>query len=105
MSYLNEYIGKNVMIVGKVIQLRGDTATLDSEGQVQIQLNRESHLSAGHGALVIGKVQPDMSIKVLTAQDLGTGDYQAVYRATVEATHSLKHLFMNEAGGGGMMMH
>ena len=42
MSYLNDYIGKNVMIVGKVMQLRGDTATLDSEGQVQIQLNRVS---------------------------------------------------------------
>jgi replication factor A3 len=72
-TYLASYIGKNVIVVGKVIQLRGDEATLDADGTINAQLNRDAHLSAGNGVQVIGKVNPDMSIKVLTSLDLGPG--------------------------------
>jgi hypothetical protein len=41
-SYLSSYIGKNVIVVGKVIQLRGDEATLDAEGTINAHLNRVS---------------------------------------------------------------
>ncbi|KAF5668120.1 single-stranded DNA binding protein [Fusarium heterosporum] len=61
-AYLDNFVGRVVMLVGKVTQLRGDQATLDSEGTVTVLLNR-----------VIGKVNPDLSIKVLTSRDLGTG--------------------------------
>jgi replication factor A3 len=39
-SYLSSYIGKNVIVVGKVIQLRGDEATLDADGSINAHLNR-----------------------------------------------------------------
>ena len=71
--YLNSYVGRNVMVVGKVLQLRGQTATLDADGNVTAELNRESHLMAGNVAQLIGRVNPDLSLKVLSSTDLGTG--------------------------------
>jgi len=71
-AYLDNFVGKVVMLVGKVTQLRGDQATLDSEGTVTVLLNRDAHLSNGNAVQVIGKVNPDLSIKVLTSRDLGT---------------------------------
>ncbi|RBR25124.1 uncharacterized protein FIESC28_02032 [Fusarium coffeatum] len=71
--YLDNFVGKVVMLVGKVTQLRGDQATLDSEGTVTVLLNRDAHLSNGNAVQVIGKVNPDLSIKVLTSRDLGSG--------------------------------
>ncbi len=35
--------------------------------------SQEAHLSAGNGVQIIGKVNPDLSIKVLSSIDLGTG--------------------------------
>jgi len=45
--YLNNYVGKNVMIVGKVLQLRGDMATLDADGNVTAHLNRVCSVRTG----------------------------------------------------------
>lgn len=42
-AYLDNFVGKVVMLVGKVTQLRGDQATLDSEGTVTVLLNRVSY--------------------------------------------------------------
>jgi hypothetical protein len=130
-SYLDNFVNRHVLLVGKVTQLRGEQATLDSEGTVTVILNRvrvylasicllqtsssyfrtqpaalrvcarknihppyrhgtplqtiyrtkpltssfikESHLANGNAAQVIGKVNPDLSIKVLSAKDLGPG--------------------------------
>lgn len=41
-QYLDNYVGRNVMIVGKVVQLRGDTAIIDADGNVTAHLNRVS---------------------------------------------------------------
>jgi replication factor A3 len=41
-AYLNSYVGKNVIIVGKVIQLRGDEALIDADGNITAHLNRVS---------------------------------------------------------------
>lgn len=41
-QYLDNYVGRNVMIVGKVVQLRGDTAVVDADGNVTAHLNRVS---------------------------------------------------------------
>ncbi|XDG02216.1 hypothetical protein ABKA04_001831 [Annulohypoxylon sp. FPYF3050] len=70
-TLMDSYVGQNVIIVGKVVQLRGDTAFLEADGQVQANLNRDCHLMVGNGAQIIGKVNPDLSIKVLNAIDLG----------------------------------
>ncbi|KAK2759670.1 replication factor A protein 3 [Colletotrichum kahawae] len=72
-QYLDNYVGKNVMLVGKVVQLRGDSAVLDADGNVTAILNRDVHLTNGNGAQIVGKVNPDLSIKVLSSRDLGSG--------------------------------
>lgn len=41
-AYLNSYVGRNVMIVGKVIQLRGEEALIDADGNITAYLNRVS---------------------------------------------------------------
>jgi replication factor A3 len=40
--YLDSFVGRHVLLVGKVTQLRGEQATLDSEGTVTVVLNRVS---------------------------------------------------------------
>lgn len=93
-SYLDNFVGRVVTIVGKVTQLRGDQATIDADGVVTILLNRvrtpsnvyskpiqltnhivfkEAHLAHGNAAQVIGKVNPDLSIKALSTRDVGPG--------------------------------
>ncbi|KID64188.1 DNA replication factor A subunit Ssb3, partial [Metarhizium brunneum ARSEF 3297] len=70
--YLDSFVGRLVTIVGKVTQLRGDQATIDSDGIVTVVLNRDAHLTNGNAVQLIGKVNPDLSIKVLSSLDAGT---------------------------------
>ena len=44
-SYLESFANRNVRLVGKVTQLRGDTATVDAGGPVTVILNRVSPAS------------------------------------------------------------
>ncbi|KXX81760.1 Replication factor A protein 3 [Madurella mycetomatis] len=92
-AYLNSYVGKNVIIVGKVIQLRGEEAVIDADGNITAYLNREAHLSAGNGVQIIGKVNPDMSVKVLSSIDLGTGVDYTLANTLVEISHQHRSLF------------
>ncbi|KAL2126225.1 hypothetical protein VTI74DRAFT_1402 [Chaetomium olivicolor] len=92
-SYLNSYVGKNVIIVGKVVQLRGDLAVIDADGNISAHLNRDAHLSAGNGVQIIGKVNPDLSIKVLSSMDLGTGVDYSLANTVVEVSHQHRSLF------------
>ncbi|KAI1639713.1 replication factor A protein 3 [Biscogniauxia mediterranea] len=99
-AMVDAFVGQNVMVVGKVVQLRGDTAAIDAGGQVTAILNRESHLMAGNGAQIIGKVNPDLTIKVYNALDLGSNvDYQ-LCQSVVEVTHQYKDLFVQADRGG-----
>lgn len=129
--YLDSYVGRNVMIVGQVSQLRGEIAVLNSDGNVTVNLNRvstqidakssgqtlttlqEAHLTNGNGAQVIGKVNPDLTIKALSSTDLGPdvgmfcvvnptdrppltavfADYSLV-KSVVEATQHHRSLFV-----------
>ncbi|KAL7808800.1 hypothetical protein V8C44DRAFT_359581 [Trichoderma aethiopicum] len=72
-SYLDSFVGRVVTIVGTVTQLRGDQATIDADGIVTILLNRDAHLVNGNAAQIIGKVNPDLSIKALSTRDVGSG--------------------------------
>jgi hypothetical protein len=39
-AYLDSYVGRNVTVVGKVVQLRGDDAVIDADGNITAHLNR-----------------------------------------------------------------
>ena len=41
-GFLNSYVGKNVGVVGKGVQLRGEEATIDADGNITAYLNRVS---------------------------------------------------------------
>ncbi|KAI1191063.1 replication factor A protein 3 [Nemania serpens] len=99
-NMLDSYVGQNVIVVGKVMQLRGESALLDANGQVNAILNRESHLMAGNAAQIIGRVNPDLSVKVYNALDLGNNvDFQ-VAQSVVEVTHQYKDMFVYDNTGG-----
>ena len=70
-TYLENFTNQTVRLVGKVVQLRGEQATVDSMGNVTAHLNRDSHLTVGNAIEIVGKVNQDLSIKVLQATDLG----------------------------------
>ncbi|CAI4214811.1 unnamed protein product [Parascedosporium putredinis] len=90
------YTGQNVMVVGRVLQLRGDSALLDSQGNVNLTLNRDSQLVNGNAAQIIGKVNPDLSVKVSVAKDLGNNLDFDLYQSVVEATQQIKPIFQYE---------
>jgi len=39
-QYLDHFTNQTVRLIGKVVQLRGDEATIDSQGNVTAKLNR-----------------------------------------------------------------
>lgn len=39
-AYLDTFVGQHVSIVGKVVQLQGDQAVINADGNVTVQLNR-----------------------------------------------------------------
>ncbi|KAL9054443.1 MAG: hypothetical protein Q9162_004165 [Coniocarpon cinnabarinum] len=99
-SYLESFANRNVRLVGKVKELRGDTATLDAGGLVTVILNRklmyerqDCHLQVGRAFEIIGKVTNELSVKVMATTDLGDNiDYNAA-EAVVDATHRYKDIF------------
>jgi len=92
-QYLDSFTNKTVRITGKVTQLRGEQATIDSEGVVTAHLNRDSHLTVGNAIEIVGKVNQDLSVKVLKATDMGTNLDFAAVNAVVDATHRYKEIF------------
>lgn len=38
--YLDSYQGRNVIVVGRVVQLRGEAAVIDADGNITAHLNR-----------------------------------------------------------------
>lgn len=70
-SHLDSFTNRTVRLLGKVMQLRGDTAIVDSDGNVTLHLNREAHLTVGNIYEVIGKVNQDLSIRVLKSTNMG----------------------------------
>ncbi|CDZ96329.1 RPA3 [Phaffia rhodozyma] len=91
-ALLNEYRGKTVRLTCKIIKLNGDTAVVEAsdQGQVDLHLNRESHLSDPY-VEVIGKVGDDLSIKVLTGMDMGADLDLSVVDAVVKMMHAQQH--------------
>ncbi|MCJ1269243.1 hypothetical protein MMC22_009133 [Lobaria immixta] len=70
-KYLDAFANKTVRVLGKVVSLRGETAMLEANGSIVVHLNREAHLTLNNAAELVGKVQPDLSIKAFQATDFG----------------------------------
>ncbi|EMC97970.1 hypothetical protein BAUCODRAFT_31981 [Baudoinia panamericana UAMH 10762] len=93
--YLEQFSHQNVRILGKVRQLRGEQATIDAGGNINVHLNRDAHLQLNHAVEIIGKVQNDLSVKVMASVDMGPEgniDFNAV-EAVVDATHRYHEIF------------
>ncbi|KAB8296191.1 hypothetical protein EYC80_008974 [Monilinia laxa] len=95
-SYLNSFTSRTVRIVGKVTQLRGENATIDCDGAVTVLLNRDSHLQVGNAIEIVGKVNQDLTVKVLKATDFGTNFDFAAMNALVDANHRYKEIWYND---------
>ncbi|EME47830.1 hypothetical protein DOTSEDRAFT_60221 [Dothistroma septosporum NZE10] len=94
-SHLEQFSHRSVRIVGRVRQLRGETGTIDAGGQITCHLTRDTHWQLNHAFEIIGKVQQDLSVKVLASTDMGPEgniDFSAV-EAVVEATHRHHEIF------------
>ncbi|KAH8722721.1 ssDNA binding protein-like protein Ssb3 [Phaeosphaeriaceae sp. PMI808] len=94
--HLSNFQHRIVRIVGKVVQLRGENAVIDADGHIDIILNRDAHLTVGHAAEIIGKVDQNLNIRVQAATDFGTNiDFEAV-KEVVNATHRYKQIFYDD---------
>lgn len=94
--HLSNFQHRIVRILGKVVQLRGETAVIDANGNIDLILNRDSHLALNHAVEVIGKVDANLAVKVQAATDFGTNiDFNAA-NAVVEATHRHKSIFYDD---------
>lgn len=92
-QYLEQFSHQTVRILGKVRQLRGEQATIDAGGSISVFLNRvrvtlyclcrvvhglltgkgkqDAHLQLNHAVEIIGKVQNDLSVRVMASTDFG----------------------------------
>lgn len=64
-SYLSSFPDKTVKIVGKVKSL-GEVATIDASGDVLVHLAPDAHLQEGKFYEFIGRVNNDLSLKMLS---------------------------------------
>jgi replication factor A3 len=71
--HLDSFTSRTIRLIGRVTQLRGEQASIDAQGNVTAILNRDCHLSVGHAVEIVGKVNGDLSVKVLQATDMGDG--------------------------------
>ncbi|KAK9465721.1 replication factor A protein 3 [Lipomyces arxii] len=69
---LQMYQGRVVRLIGKLTDIRGNSATLDSAGSVNVSLARGVEFQQGHFYEVIGRVNPDLSLQMLDGVDFGT---------------------------------
>ncbi|GAB7357939.1 hypothetical protein MBLNU230_g0106t1 [Neophaeotheca triangularis] len=97
-AYLEQFSHRTVRILGKVRQIRGEQATIDAGGQVNLFLNRDAHLQVNHAFEIIGKVQNDLSVKVMASTDFGPEDKIdfAAVEAVVDATHRYHDIFYDK---------
>ncbi|KAF2670076.1 replication factor A protein 3 [Microthyrium microscopicum] len=94
--YLEAFKDHTVRVVGKVTDLRGNTATIEADGPIVVQLNRESHLQLNSAVEVVGKVNADLSIKIMLFTDFGKNFDYAAMDAVVDATHRYKEIFYSD---------
>ncbi|KAF8430616.1 replication factor A protein 3 [Terfezia claveryi] len=92
-SLLERFVGQTVRLVGKVMQLRGETATVDSAGNVLVHMNKDTHWSIGNFVEVVARVQQDLSLKTFMSVDLGRDVDMNAVEYVVEVNHRYREIF------------
>ncbi|KAL2313113.1 DNA replication factor A subunit Ssb3 [Schizosaccharomyces pombe] len=90
---LPECSGKTVRIVGKVNQVEGETAKVDSNGSFDMHLTVDNTLEPNHFYEFVVSVKPDSSVQLLTCVDFGTDIDMEVYQKLVLFSHKYNSLF------------
>merc|ERR1711934_79030 len=86
-SHLENYTGRSVRLVGKVISNDGATAVLeDAEGQ-KVNVTNVSGPYESQFVEVIGSVQPDSSIETATSIEFGNEFNMANYAELLKLAH------------------
>ncbi|RPA79779.1 replication factor A protein 3 [Ascobolus immersus RN42] len=92
-SFLQQFENQTVIIVGKCIQVRGENALVEAGGNINVHLSPNGTCVPGNFVEIVGKVQPDMTVKSLLTTDWGTDVDMAAVDAVVDLTHRYKDLF------------
>ncbi|EPS42476.1 hypothetical protein H072_3547 [Dactylellina haptotyla CBS 200.50] len=94
-SLLGNFANQTVRIAGKVIQIRGNTATIDASGTVSVILDADTNVKTVDNVVeIIGKVNAaDHSIKEFVSTDFGPNVDMVAVEAVVQATHTYKDIF------------
>ncbi|CCJ28562.1 unnamed protein product [Pneumocystis jirovecii] len=91
-SLCEQFVDQTVRMIVKVKKLKGDTALVDSSGLIEVHLNRDSNFIEGNTFEIIGKINPNLSINVLTSINFGKDiDFGAV-DSVVEISHKYHEL-------------
>ncbi|KAK1925038.1 replication factor A protein 3 [Papiliotrema laurentii] len=88
---LNKYQGQTVRLTAKVVNVNGDTATVEASdgGQIGVHLSREMHLSDTF-VEIIGTVKDDLTIKAFLGFNMGNSLDMKAVNAVVELAQSHK---------------
>ncbi|EEB08564.1 DNA replication factor A subunit Ssb3 [Schizosaccharomyces japonicus yFS275] len=90
---LDQFVGRTVRVVGKVISVQGRSATIDSNGTVNMQLTMDNMLEPNHFYEFVSSVKPDLSLQLLTYVDFGTDIDMDIYDNVVELSQAHKSIF------------
>ncbi|KAJ9116668.1 hypothetical protein QFC20_000602 [Naganishia adeliensis] len=88
---LGEYVGTTVRLTAEVKRMEGDTAVVIASdgGEIQIQLHREANLATKF-CEIIGRVNEDLSVKVLWSMNMGDDLDLSIVDKVVELSHGPK---------------
>ena len=80
-------------VFSKTVLSLGDIETPGFSGTPNISLNDYSYLDSGYAAEVISKEQPDLSLKVHQAIDLGSNMKYRLLEVVIDAVHQYEGIF------------
>merc|ERR1711934_651335 len=94
-QYLENYTGRNVRLVGKVISNDGANAVLEDAMGEQVNISSVSGPYQSQYVEIIGAVQPDSSIETMHTIEYGDDFNMANYKELLQLAHGgrLRALF------------
>ncbi|KAJ9120778.1 hypothetical protein QFC22_002711 [Naganishia vaughanmartiniae] len=90
-SKLGKYSGETVRLTAEIKRMDGDTAVVIASdgGEILIHLHREANLATKY-CEIIGRVNEDLTVKVLWCMNLGDNLDLSIVDKVVELAHSEK---------------